>query len=77
MINPDKEEVFRLSEGPERVGMSYAKLYKLIKNGRESVDGELVKLEYLTFENGMVTSVEAIARLRRRLSAIDFIDDVE
>lgn len=68
MIDFEREEVFLLSMGPRKVQKSPSGLRDLIRRGRVSITGKVIKLESFLTEGGIATSVEALTRFRHRLN---------
>lgn len=63
-----RERWFSFTDGEREAGLSYARLYRLCHDGRRSLAGNIVKLEFFKSELGLATSHEALDRFRSRLS---------
>lgn len=69
-IDIETEECFRLSEGPERIGVTYWRLWNYIHRGvvQQSPPGAIVNLEHIFLGTILGTSREAWMRFHRKIN---------
>jgi hypothetical protein len=69
-FDPNGEESFTLSRGHKTIEVKYDTLRTYAMVGKESVTGEIVKLEVCHLPYGLSTTVEAYRRFISRLNGV-------
>lgn len=68
MIDPQAEKLISLRELGREIERGYNNVLELVKEGRHSIGGKVIKLEAIKTPSGYKTSREAYYRFVRKLN---------